>query len=110
MAHRVLIRDHPRREIAITTDDVALIFKCNSSSAGNGARSGTGSQQCIVELSPLQPSLLDGFKARSSAHGILGMITLDHDVFLCVITGSSQVATVRPNETVQRIHAVDFCE
>jgi len=40
----------------------------------------------------------------------LGLITLNNDVFLCVITGSEEVATVRPGETVQKIFAVEFCE
>jgi len=40
--------------------------------------------------------------------GTLGLIDLNGDIFLCVVTGASQVATVRPGETVFRIHAVEF--
>jgi synaptojanin len=30
------------------------------------------------------------------------------DVFICVITGSTHVATIRAGETVDRIHSVEF--
>jgi hypothetical protein len=36
------------------------------------------------------------------------MITLNEDVFVCVVTGASQAATVRPGETVSRIDNVGF--
>ena len=42
--------------------------------------------------------------------GTLGLITVNNDVFLCVVSGSVKVATVRPGETVQRIHTVEFRE
>jgi endonuclease/exonuclease/phosphatase family metal-dependent hydrolase len=38
----------------------------------------------------------------------LGLITVNSDVFLVVVNGASKVATVRPGETVQRIHSVGF--
>lgn len=41
--------------------------------------------------------------------GTLGLITVDSDVFLCVVSGSTRVATVRPGETVQRVEGVEFC-
>jgi hypothetical protein len=42
-------------------------------------------------------------------HGTLGLITIDNDVFLCVVTGAAtKVASVRPGETVDRIHGVEF--
>lgn len=43
-----------------------------------------------------------------SVHGTLGLITVNGDVFLVVVNGASKVATVRPGETVQRIHSVGF--
>lgn len=109
MAQQVLIRDFPHHEIALVTDHVALIFRHSPVAIGDDSRGAAKSHRCIVEFSPKTPSSLDGFRARSNAYGTLGLMTLDGDVFLCVITGSSQVATVRPDETVQRIHAVDFC-
>ena len=43
-----------------------------------------------------------------SVHGTLGLITIEHDIFLCVVTGERKAATVRPGETVQQISCVDF--
>ena len=51
-----------------------------------------------------------GYRTLGSAQGTLGLITLNNDVFLCTVTGASQVAAPRPEETVQKIQAVDFCE
>ncbi|KAI9674662.1 MAG: inositol polyphosphate 5-phosphatase [Caeruleum heppii] len=64
----------------------------------------------MVELAALNTVDLAEYRSHNarSAHGTLGLITINNDVFLCVITGASKVATVRPQETVQRIHAVDF--
>lgn len=42
-------------------------------------------------------------------HGTLGLISVDADVFLCVISGAVPVALVRPGEHVQRIKSVNFC-
>ncbi|KAL9131869.1 MAG: hypothetical protein Q9217_000315 [Psora testacea] len=44
----------------------------------------------------------------SGVHGTLGLINLGSEIFLCVISGAAHVATVRPNETVQRILSVEF--
>lgn len=43
-----------------------------------------------------------------NAHGTLGLITLAADVFLCVVTGSTKVASVRPGENVSMISSVEF--
>jgi hypothetical protein len=57
-----------------------------------------------VDLSDYRPVNL------SNAFGTLGLITVNGDIFLVVVSGSSKVATVRPGETIQRIHAVAFCK
>lgn len=41
-------------------------------------------------------------------HGTLGLITISNDVFLCVVTGATKVASVRPGETVEKIFGVEF--
>lgn len=46
----------------------------------------------------------------SAVHGTLGLININADVYLCVISGAVRVATVRPGETVQRILSVEFCQ
>jgi SacI homology domain/Endonuclease/Exonuclease/phosphatase family len=43
-----------------------------------------------------------------TAKGTLGLITLNNDVFICMVTGSIEVANVRPGETVQKIYSVEF--
>lgn len=66
----------------------------------------------MVEFSALEAAELSDFRSLStlSVHGTLGLITVNHDVFLCVVSGTSKVATVRPGETIQRILAVEFRE
>ncbi|KAL9639883.1 MAG: hypothetical protein Q9164_000631 [Protoblastenia rupestris] len=44
----------------------------------------------------------------SGVHGTLGLINIGSDLFLCVISRAVRVATVRPNETVHQILAVEF--
>lgn len=64
----------------------------------------------MVEFSAIDQVDLGEYRSLSalSVHGTLGLITVNGDVFLVVVTGASKVATVRPGETVQRIHSVGF--
>ena len=50
-----------------------------------------------------------GYRTLGTALGTVGLITLNNDVFLCVVTGAVQKASPRPNETVQKIISVEFC-
>lgn len=115
MSLRVLIRDHPNRTIALATPDHVLVFRhtasSNASSSTTSLRlpANPAPPRCLVEFAPRPSTDLTEFRTVGSGHGTLGLITLNNDVFLCVIQSSSQVATVRPGETVQRIHAVEFC-
>lgn len=63
----------------------------------------------MVEFTEKSAIDLTHFHPIATAKGTLGVITLSNDVFLCVITGAEEVATVRPGETVQKIFAVEFC-
>jgi hypothetical protein len=122
MSTRVLIHDYPHRTLALVTDQHALIFR--HSHAQPEANSRLGSQtslsstnqgrsnitpRCLVEFTDKASIDFTQFHTVGSAKGTLGLITLNNDVFLCVITGAEEVATVRPGETVQRIFAVEFC-
>lgn len=53
---------------------------------------------------------MEGYRTLSSRsiHGTLGLITVQGDVYLCVVSVSEKVASVRAGETVQRIKAVEF--
>lgn len=127
MSIRVLLRDYPHRSIALTTDTHALVLRHSPAStdgAGNnglnGLRSpsqtslnnGAGLSRCMVEFERLEEVDLSEYRSLSAigrgVHGTLGLITVQGDIFLCVVTGASQVATVRKGETVLQIHNVEF--
>lgn len=52
---------------------------------------------------------LQGYRPLGAGKGTLGLVTLNEDLFVCVVTSSSQAATVRPGETVSKIDSVGFC-
>lgn len=54
----------------------------------------------LADYVPLHPQ---------GVYGTLGLINVNTDVFLCVISGAVPVALVRPGEHVQRIVSVNFC-
>ena len=66
----------------------------------------------MVEFAALDTIQLDRYRnlTSSGVQGTLGLITVSDDVFLCVVSGATRVASVRPGETVQRISSVEFCE
>ena len=123
MSMRVLVHDYPHRTVALATNDHVLVFRhshasevhrnsvssANSLSLTNTGRSNL-TPRCIVEFGETSLINTEHFHTLTTARGTLGLITLNNDVFLCVVTGSEEVATVRPLETVQKIFAVEFCE
>ncbi|KAF2265672.1 hypothetical protein CC78DRAFT_183975 [Lojkania enalia] len=120
MSIRVLIKDYPHRAIALTTSSHALVLRHSSTSTdqngyGNASQTslsnnGAGQARCMVEFSGADEVDLSDYRALNmvNAHGTLGLITVNGDVFLVVVNGASKVATVRPGETIQRIHSVGF--
>ncbi|KAJ9663393.1 Inositol-1,4,5-trisphosphate 5-phosphatase 1 [Coniosporium apollinis] len=123
MSIRVLIKDQPQKAIALATSTHVLIFRHSPTTtpeiANNSSRNASQVSlsstsavppRCMVEFSTLEAAELTDFRSLStlSAHGTLGLITVNNDVFLCVVSGTSKVATVRPGETIQRILAVEF--
>lgn len=125
---RVLIREYPHRSIALATDSHVLVFRHTPSAADRAANplypgSGNASQtsvssagaqahtpRCMVEFSDVRSTDLSDYRNFSPqpVHGTLGLITVNNDVFLCVVSAASRAAMVRPGETVQKILAVDF--
>lgn len=99
---RVLCRDQPQRTIALVSPDHALVFHHTSTDAKDSAR-------CQVEFSDLESVDLDRYRSLGAGKGTLGLVTLNEDVFVCVVTNSTRAATVRPGETVSRIDSVSFC-
>ena len=119
MSVKVLVQDRPHRTLALATDEHVLIFHhvqpgteqvfpATSTSSLN-AKAAAVSPRCLVEFLPKTSVDIQNFRLLTTAKGSLGLITLNHDVFICMVTGSAEVATVRPGETVQNIFAVEFC-
>ncbi|KAH8602663.1 SacI homology domain-containing protein [Bisporella sp. PMI_857] len=121
MSVRVLLRDYPHRSIALVTSTHALIFRHTPSTSdliANGSLTsisrtsldGSSVPKCMVEFSNIHDTDLSDYRTLSPLpiHGTLGLITINNDVFLCVVAGATKVAQVRPGETVERILAVEF--
>lgn len=116
MSLQILLRDHPQRAIALATESHALIFRHSSSAAapdlGPQDSQKLPIHRCMVEFSRLNAIDLTDYRTlhSSAVHGTLGLININTDVYLCVISGAVRVATVRPGETIQRIISVEFCQ
>lgn len=101
MSLRVLLREQPSRALAVLTDSHALIFR--HSSSGNGADLGSNietstkssASKCMVEFTAHNEVDLGDYHVlrASGVHGTLGLININADVFLCVISGAVHVAT-----------------
>ena len=111
MSLRVLLQDHPQRALAIATNTHALVFYYSLPNAADGGSLKTSQPRSIVEFSTLKALDLSHYRSLYPAgvHGTLGLININTDIFLCVITKAARVATVRPGENVQRIQGVEFC-
>lgn len=108
---RVLSRDHPVRTLVIATNEDALIFRHSlGNPVGHSLSNKFDTQRCLVEFASLSSIDLTGYRTLGSGYGTLGLVTIDQDVFVCVVTRSCKAATVRPGETVLRIEDVDFCK
>ncbi|KUL87265.1 hypothetical protein ZTR_03389 [Talaromyces verruculosus] len=107
---RVLCRDQPRRSIALVTEDCVLeITQPNVDYGRNAAPTKyQDTNRCLLEAFFRSFSDLQGYRLLGEGWGTLGLIALNHDVFICVVTRSSRAATVRPGETVLKIENVEF--
>jgi hypothetical protein len=124
---KVLISDSPTRSIALATSKHALVLKSNPTTAHAhdrngyesrnhsntslaGPNSNSSSPKCIAEFGAARDFDFDtwrqlGFK---EVYGTLGLITVNGDVFLCVVDSATKAAEIRPGETVQKINSVEF--
>lgn len=119
---QLYIRDYPHRSIAIVSSSHALIFRYSSSSAGaNGSLTSLAStrsrpngdpaaSKCMVEFTQITKKTLAEYRPLTPRpiFGTLGLISVEGDVFLSVVTHATRVATLRPGETVERIASVAF--
>ncbi|KAJ5555458.1 hypothetical protein N7461_003928 [Penicillium sp. DV-2018c] len=100
---RVLCRDQPQRTIALVSSDQALVFHYTVTDTV-----AKDSRCCRLEFADLESVDLEEYRPLGYGHGTLGLVTLNEDVFVCVVTSSSQAATVKPGETVSKIDNVGF--
>lgn len=108
MSLRVFLRDQPQRIIALVTTNNVLAFRDSPTTSQINSRT----PRCMVEFCTKdQFDLSEYVPVRSSSvHGTLGLINVNADTFICVISGASPVATIRPGENVLRIISVEFCK
>ena len=100
MSLRLLLREEPRA-LAILTDSHALILRhsLSSTSANSWSNNETGTNppalKCMVEFTALNDIDLRDYRVlqASGFHGTLGLININADVFLCIISGAARVAT-----------------
>lgn len=116
MSLRLLLRDQPQRSFALVADFHALVFRHSHSYSSadafsNASSTRSAASRCMVEFRTLGDIDLADYRTVRAlgVHGTLGLISINTDVFLCIISGAARVATVRPKETVQRILSVEFC-
>ncbi|KAH6899006.1 SacI homology domain-containing protein [Thelonectria olida] len=120
------IRDYPHRSIAIVSSSHALILRYTASTSeaiANGTLTSVVASarpravggeslvsKCMVEFAPVSKRLLQDYRrlTHRPIYGTLGLIAVNSDVFISVITHASRTATVRPGETVERIASVAF--
>ncbi|KAK9242543.1 SacI homology domain-containing protein [Lipomyces tetrasporus] len=125
MAMRIYFREQPRT-LLLATDEYALSFQCVSDtteektsyktdkpSSGNNSHGfgNNAASRVLVDFTSQETIDFTRYKPLSSlpCYGCLGLLNVDGDVFLAVITGASKVAEpVADIETVYRIHALEF--
>jgi hypothetical protein len=118
MSHRIYISKYPHRTIALAGQQRVLFFRQSPTAENSPATSSvtvavqneTSSSRCAVEFAPIADLDPHEYESLSSApiHGALGLMTINSDVFLAVVTSATQVANIRPGETVQKIVNVEF--
>ena len=101
MSLKLLLRAHPQRAFAILTDSHALIFRHSLSSTTTGSSSyndksaRSSAPKCMVEFTARESVELTDYRVlrESGIHGTLGLVNVNADVYLCVISGAVRVAT-----------------
>jgi synaptojanin len=121
-ASQLLIREYPHRAIAIVSSSHALVFRhslSTSEAIANGSLTSVASarprndgvvSKCMVEFTPLSKNTLQDYRPLTPrpVYGTLGLISVNGDVFLCVVTSASRAAIVRSGESVENIQSVAF--
>ncbi|KAL8942373.1 MAG: hypothetical protein Q9216_001693 [Gyalolechia sp. 2 TL-2023] len=112
MSLRIFLQDNPRI-LLLASENHGLTFRYNPlgyDGASEGRHFASSVPECVVEFATLKSLDLSGYRMikPSGVHGTLGLVNIDTDIYLCIISAAVKVATVRPDENVQRILSVDF--
>lgn len=95
----VLFRADSKRTLALESKSHVLLFRYIKET-----------KKCAIELISKDSFISTPYKqlSRSKPHGFLGLIEMNNDIFLCVITSKRQVAEPLPNEQINKINDVEF--
>lgn len=108
---KIYVRHRPR-SIALANDEYALVIRyAEKASNPPGAKSPTP-PKCIIEFAKRADINFSQYGLLSDIDhkGCLGLIEIQGDVFVCLISSAEVVATPRPGEDVELIHAVEcYC-
>ena len=80
------------------TAENVLVFHYTTSNGNSKA-----APRCQAEFLDVFSANLGAYLLLGAGYGTLGLITLNDDVFVCVVTGAFQAASVSPGETVRLI-------
>ena len=117
MPLRLLLQENPR-VLLLASESHALVFRHVPADAATGfdsisdlPRKSFAVPKCVVEFATLESLDLSNYRLFKAPgiHGTLGLISIEADIYLCVISAAVKVATVRPDEDVQKILSVEFC-
>ncbi|KAL9593813.1 MAG: hypothetical protein Q9219_007374 [cf. Caloplaca sp. 3 TL-2023] len=117
MSLRIFVQESPR-VLLLASESHGLIFRYSQPDVATGfdktsdkTNSHTATPKCLVEFITLAELNLSRYRLlkASGIHGTLGLINVATDIYLCVISAATKVATVRPDENVQKIVSVEFC-
>lgn len=91
------------RRIALVSESHALIFQSTNDSDSKP-------RSCSLTLVVRDELKNQGYKRLTyrEIFGFIGLIEVDNNIFIGVITGASKVASPVPGETVNKIYAADF--
>lgn len=106
---KIFVRHHPR-SIALANDEYALVIRyAEKASHPNGSKE-PPTPKCIIEFTKRESINFDQYRLLSDIEhqGCLGLIEVNSDVFVCLISNSDVVASPRPGETINLIHGVEF--
>jgi hypothetical protein len=124
-AIRVLLQESPIRCIALATQTHALVLKSNpskspsrsnpssrnpSATSLHASPSTSAASLCTAEFGPVDDLSLDSWVPLSfrPVFGTLGLISINNDIFVCVVSSATRAADARPGETVEKINNVEF--